>query len=78
MANLKSSLINKSYEDKTETLAEMIDKDMLVHIDKATADYLSIQGEKIPINERLLCQIKKHNTIIVGYDLFFTYCYLDS
>ncbi len=68
MANLKSSLIKKSYEDKTETLDEIVDKDMFVYMDKAAADYLGAQGEEIPVNLRLLCQAQKYNSIYTGYE----------
>ncbi len=68
VANLKSSLINKSYEDNTANLDEMIDKDMLVHMDKASADYLGTQGDEIRLNDRLLCQAKKYDSIFRGYD----------
>ncbi len=69
VANLKSSLINKTYEDKTKTLDEVVDKDMFVHMDKVFYDYLRTQGDVIPINDRLLCQAKKYNTVKMdGYD----------
>ncbi len=68
VANLKSSLINKIYEDKTETLDEIVDKDLLVHMDKVFFDYLRMQGDVIEINERLLCQAKKYDTVFMdGY-----------
>ncbi len=63
VANLKSSLINKTYEDKTNSLDEMIDNDMIVHIGRASSDYMATTGEEIPINNRLLCQAKKHDSI---------------
>ncbi len=59
MANLKSSLINKTYEDKTNTLNEIVDKDMIVHMSRSAADYMETNGE----DSRLLCQAKKYNSV---------------
>ncbi len=59
VGNLKSTLVKKSYEPKTQTLNEMIDKDMPVFITIAKAMYLERDYTNSPLNKRLLCQVKK-------------------
>ncbi len=61
VGNLKSTLVKKSYESKTRTLIEMIDKDMTVNIPLMTAQYLEV--DPIELNKRILCQAKKTNGV---------------
>ncbi len=66
MANLKSSLTRKNFEDPTMTLAEMVDKDMTIHSDILFTNYLELQSDRLTeLNNRLLCQIKKKKSTYI-------------
>ncbi len=65
LANLKSSLMKKQYEQRTLTLNEMIDKDMRISASPTFTNYLeSIAGRAGVLNSRILCQIKKHDSVL--------------
>ncbi len=63
LANLKSNLTKKHYEERTISLDEMIGKDMTVHSSFMLTNYL--EGPTVQtrgFNQRLLCQIKKKDS----------------
>ncbi len=71
LANLKSSLTKKNYEERTMHLDEMIDKDMKIHSSLMQRNYLEGPTLKLrPINERLLCQIKKKDSTYIPEFVF--------
>ncbi len=57
--NLKSNLIKKTYEPKTQTMNEMIDKDMPVHLSKGFFNYLDSTKHLSKLSTRLTCQASK-------------------
>ncbi len=63
LGNLKSSLVRKTFEERTMTLNEMIDKDMTVHITSTFADYLGATITQHDLNARLLKQARKKGSI---------------
>ncbi len=63
LGNLKSSLVRKSYEKRTMTLYEMVDKDMTISITSTFADYLGATITQTDFNSRMLAQAKKKNSI---------------
>ncbi len=66
VGNLKSSLVKKSYEERTMTLEEVIDKDMTLHTSTAVMDYYDQpQAQLNPITIRLKCQTEKKGSIYV-------------
>ncbi len=66
VGNLKSSLVKKSYEKRTMTLEEVIDKDITVHTSTAAmAYYDQPQAQLNPITKRLKCQAQKKDSIYV-------------
>ncbi len=68
VGNLKSTLVRKSYEARTMTLNEMIDKEMPVHIPNTKAGYLEMDQSNSILNKRILCQAKRTNGVfVVGY-----------
>ncbi len=63
LANLKSSLMKRHFEKRTMTLEEMVDKDMTIHSSDIFTSYLESPNGQSPLNNRLLCQVKKKDTI---------------
>ncbi len=57
--NLKSHLIKKTYEQRTQTMNEMIDKDMPVHLSKGFFTYLDSTKHLSKLSTRLTCQASK-------------------
>ncbi len=74
MANLKSSLTKKNFEERTVILEEMIEKDMKIHVSFMVTNYLEGPSGHLAnkFDRRFLCQIKKKNsTYIPGSVSFF-------
>ncbi len=65
LANLKSSLMKTQFNKRTMTLNEIVDKDMRVISSATFTSFLEDSKTNSLINQRLLCQIKKHNTTYV-------------
>ncbi len=61
--NLKSSLVRKNYEDRTMTLNEMIDKDMIVHVSSTLKSFLENSISQSEFNKRMLCQARKKDSV---------------
>ncbi len=66
VGNLKSTLVRQEFKPKTQTLSEMVDKDMPIHISNLKNMYM-LKMEKIntnsSINKRILCQAHKTNGV---------------
>ncbi len=74
--NLKSSLTRHTYNDPTQTINEIVDKDMIIHTAKVFHDYLlSPSGQSRPeVMRRVLCQaIKKNYFFENGYIYFLAF-----
>ncbi len=66
MANLKSSLTRKNFEEATMTMAEMVDKDMTIHSDRLFTNFLELKSDRITgLDKRLLCQIRKKKSTYI-------------
>lgn len=64
LGNLKSSLVRKTFEDRTMTLYELFYKDMTVYMTRTFADYLGATISQNDISARLLNQAKRKNSIV--------------
>ncbi len=64
VGNLKSHLIKKTYQQKTKTLNEMIDKDMPVHINIGFYHYLDSVKHMSKLYTRSICQASRDKSII--------------
>ncbi len=64
VGNLKSSLIRRTYTEKTQTLDEMIDKDMFVMINKVLSGFLKNSASTNAFNQRLICQVGKKDSLL--------------
>ncbi len=67
MANLKSSLMKKNFEERTMTKEEMVDKDMTIHVSFMVANYLDGPSghQANRFDRRKLCQIKKKDSAYI-------------
>ncbi len=62
VGNLKSSLIRHTYKEKTQTLDEMIDKDMFVIMSKVFVDYIKNSASGNAFNQRLINHVEKKSS----------------
>ncbi len=62
VGNLKSTLVRQEFKPTTQTLNEMVDKDMPIHVPNVKAMYmenLEKDNSNSSINKRILCQAYK-------------------
>ncbi len=65
VGNLKSSLVSKSYEKPTKTIAEVIEKDMTHYTFESFYYFMQTPvGQMTSLNKRLLCQTEKKKSVI--------------
>ncbi len=64
VGNLKSSLIRHTYMEKTQTLDEMIDKDMFVMISSVFVDYIKFSASGNAFNQRLINHVEKKGSAL--------------
>ncbi len=64
VGNLKSSLIRHTYTEKTQTLNEMIDKDMHVIMSRVFMDYVKNSASGNAFNQRLINHVEKKGSTV--------------
>ncbi len=62
--NLKASFVRKEHERRTETLDEMVDRDLTVHTAQGLYTYFDAKRSLSPLHERLACQIEKKKSVV--------------
>ncbi len=66
VGNLKSTLVRQEFGPRTQTLNEMIDKDMLIHVPNVHIMYtesLEKHNSNPNLNKRILCQAYKKDGV---------------
>ncbi len=64
VGNLKSTLVRKSYHPRTQSAAEVVDKDMLLTMPNSMEMFLEMDQSESTINKRFLCQARKTNGVL--------------
>ncbi len=66
LSNLKSSLVKKNFEKRTETFDEIMEKDMLIHTPQITMNFYKSLGDNIDvISKKVMLQAEKKKSIYV-------------
>ena len=61
--NLKASLVRREYETPTQTLMEMVDKDMTIHMLRSVHQYINMTRKLSRLHDRVACQAQKRDSI---------------
>ncbi len=64
--NLRSSFVKQNYEERTQTLHEMVDKDMNIYTSNELTEYFELTKSFSSLNRRILEQAKKKNSFYVN------------
>ncbi len=73
VGNLKSSLVSRSYDRPTQTISEIVEKDLTFHAQEALYFFLKTPyGQQTMMNRRLLRQAEKKGSIIPT--MYFIQC----
>ncbi len=64
VGNLKSALVRKGFEQRTQSLNETVDTDMLVVIPNALEMFFELDDSDTLINQRILCQARRTNGVL--------------
>ena len=63
LGNLKASLVRKDYEKATQTLDEVVDRDLRLFMSVTFLNYLNATSQLSQLNSRLACQTMKANEL---------------
>ncbi len=63
--NLKTSLMLNNYDDQTNTIAEIFEKDLTLHTDVSFCGLLQSTAHLSPLSQALLLQVNKQDSQII-------------